>query len=84
MKRIGWSILLLLLVCALAFPACNKQSSQPIGDPVLTKDSIMVWIPRTGRKYHKISYCSNMKDPKKVSVEEAEAFGYEPCKNCYR
>ncbi len=43
----------------------------------------MVWIPRTGSKYHSSSSCSNMKSPTQVTLSEAQAAGYEPCKKCY-
>ncbi len=43
----------------------------------------MVWIPRTGSKYHNNPDCSNMKNPSYVSLDEAIASGYEPCKKCY-
>ncbi len=43
----------------------------------------MVWIPKTGEKYHSSSTCSNMKDPTQVSVATAEQRGYEPCSKCY-
>lgn len=43
----------------------------------------MVWIPRTGSKYHNNSSCSNMKNPSQVSLSEAQSRGYEPCKKCY-
>lgn len=43
----------------------------------------MVWIPKSGSKYHSNSGCSNMKNPTQVTKEEAESRGYEPCKKCY-
>lgn len=43
----------------------------------------MVWIPRTGSKYHSRANCSNMKNPTQVTRQEAESRGYEPCKKCY-
>lgn len=43
----------------------------------------MVWIPRSGSKYHSNSSCSNMKNPSQVSISQAQASGYEPCKKCY-
>jgi len=43
----------------------------------------MVWIPKTGSKYHNNSGCSNMKNPSQVTIEEAQRRGYEPCKKCY-
>ena len=43
----------------------------------------MVWIPKTGSKYHSRSGCSNMKNPSQVTKQEAERQGYEPCKKCW-
>ena len=43
----------------------------------------MVWIPKTGSKYHRKSSCSNMKNPSQVSKQVAIQRGYEPCKKCY-
>ena len=43
----------------------------------------MVWIPRTGAKYHSRSNCSNMKNPSQVTEDEAIAMGYERCKKCW-
>lgn len=48
-----------------------------------TSSSEMVWIPKSGKKYHSNSGCSNMKNPSQVTKEEAEDQGYEPCKKCY-
>lgn len=45
----------------------------------------MVWISATGSKYHSRPYCGQM-DPStswQLSVSEAEAQGYEPCKKCH-
>lgn len=43
----------------------------------------MVWIPKSGTKYHSYAGCSNMKNPSQVTKEEAESRGYEPCKKCW-
>lgn len=43
----------------------------------------MVWIPNSGSKYHSYSGCSNMKNPRQVSKEEAVRLDYEPCKKCW-
>ena len=43
----------------------------------------MVWIPRTGHKYHSNPNCSNMKNPSQVSLSQAISMGYDACKKCY-
>ena len=44
----------------------------------------MVWIPtKGGKKYHNDSECSGMIDPDYVTISEAEALGFTPCKKCY-
>lgn len=45
-------------------------------------NSQMVWIPRTGHKYHSNPNCSNMKNPSKVDIQTAKSMGYDPCKKC--
>ena len=35
------------------------------------EDAPMVWIPRTGKRYHSSERCSNMKDPSRVTLAEA-------------
>lgn len=42
-----------------------------------------VWIPNSGHKYHSKPSCSGMKNPSKVTKEEAIQMGFEPCKKCY-
>lgn len=43
-----------------------------------------VWIPTNGgKKYHTRSSCSQIKNPKAVTLSEAEASGYEPCQRCH-
>jgi PBP1b-binding outer membrane lipoprotein LpoB len=48
-----------------------------------TRQEIMVWIPRTGEKYHLSSICSGMKNPSYVTLTKAIQYGYEPCSKCY-
>ena len=46
--------------------------------------SQMVWIPTNGgTKYHSHSGCSNMKNPRQVSKEEAINLDYGQCKRCW-
>lgn len=44
---------------------------------------IMVWIPRTGKKYHLSSICSGMENPSRIPISKARRYGYEPCSKCY-
>ena len=44
----------------------------------------LVWVPvNGGTKYHSSSSCGNMKEPKQITKEHAEANGYTACKRCY-
>lgn len=42
----------------------------------------MVWVPKSGEKYHSKSTCSNMKNPRQVKLSEAKACGFTACKRC--
>lgn len=42
----------------------------------------LVWVSKTGKKYHSDSGCSGMKSPVQVSREEALRRGLAPCKRC--
>lgn len=42
----------------------------------------LVWIPNSGSKYHSTGACSNMKNPKQVTLSEAKRLGYTPCSKC--
>ena len=46
-------------------------------------DEPLVWIPKSGSKYHSNSTCSNMKNLVQVTLSEAKSSGYEPCKRCH-
>ena len=44
----------------------------------------MVWIPTNGgKRYHIRATCSNMINPRFVTIEEAQNLGFTPCKRCY-
>ena len=53
--------------------------------PVPTPQETMVWIAGSGngKKYHSYSGCSNMSNPVEISLSDAQARDYEPCKRCY-
>ena len=65
----------------------GTKSNASSGTKASTKDNKkseqMVWIPKTGKKYHSKSTCSNMKNPDKVPISEAKRRGYEKCKKCW-
>ena len=46
--------------------------------------SDVVWLPKSGKKYHCRPDCSNMKSPVETTVTDAVKMGYEPCKRCYK
>ena len=43
----------------------------------------MVWITKSGKKYHSHSGCSNMKSPYQVTKDDAIDSGRGPCSKCY-
>lgn len=44
----------------------------------------LVWVPTNGgTKYHNNPTCSKMKDPRHITIDEAEKNGYTPCGRCY-
>jgi hypothetical protein len=43
---------------------------------------VYVYIPRTGKCYHKKSKCGNMRKPSKVTLKYAKSHGYRACKKC--
>lgn len=68
-------------------PAAEESATGAAGGAAAqTEDhGTMVWIAGSGNgtKYHSYAGCSNMKNPVEISLADAEARGYEPCKKCY-
>ena len=60
-----------------------QSAQQRISEPTATPKPVMVWIPKSGSKYHSRSNCSNMKNPTQITKTEAERKGYTPCKKCH-
>ncbi len=48
-----------------------------------SSSGVMVWIPQSGSKYHSNSSCSRMKNPSKVTKQQAIDWGYDACSKCY-
>ena len=63
-----------------------EEKQQAVEEPVVSNNSgssTMVWIPKSGKKYHRSSSCSNMKNPSQVTLQKAQSLGYTPCSKCY-
>lgn len=62
----------------------RSQPAEPEPEPSPeTRSGGMVWIPQSGSKYHSTPSCSGMKNPRQVSLSEAQSKGYTACKRCY-
>ena len=63
-----------------------EEKQQAVEEPVVSNNSCsstIVWIPKSEKKYHRSSSCSNMKNPSQVTLEKAQSLGYTPCSKCY-
>ena len=63
-------------------PTQGESSDSSDDDPNSKTET--VWISATGSKYHSKPDCSGMKNPKEISLEEAESKNLEPCKKCHQ
>lgn len=69
---------------SIAKPAADEnQEPDPEETDLPQSQETMVWIPKSGSKYHSDPECSNMKDPAQVSLSQAKSMGYTPCKKCW-
>lgn len=59
------------------------SASKPSETSQQESNTVMVWIPQSGSKYHSKSSCSKMKNPSQISEETAISRGYTPCSKCY-
>lgn len=64
-------------------PSSAPTITKPDPQPSTGGGAGLVWIPKTGSKYHSHSGCSNMKNPSQVTKTEAERRGYTACKKCW-
>lgn len=61
----------------------DDNNSVTVPDKEETEGNL-VWVPvNGGTKYHCYSGCSNMDNPKQVTIETAIANGYTACGRCY-
>lgn len=72
-------------------PSTSNEAAEPAGSSTEASNTDnhsetneeMVWISKSGSKYHNNPNCSNMKNPTQLTIEDAKQRGYEPCKKCY-
>lgn len=62
-----------------------KPTEKPTVAPTVKPENKteMVWITKSGKKYHSHSGCSNMKSPYQVTKDNAIDSGRGPCSKCY-
>lgn len=70
-------------VIVIVQPDCRGRAARIAAEEEAEAQETMVWIPQSGSKYHSRSGCSNMKNPSQVTLSQAEAWGYTPCKKCH-
>ena len=58
-----------------------EQPTEPVTEPETSET--MVWVTKTGKKYHSISDCGSTSSARQIPLSQAEANGLEPCKNCH-
>ena len=68
-------------------PIISNFSTEATSSEITTSsnhsNTIYVWIAASGKKYHSNPNCSSMKNPSKVTKEQAESKGRTPCSKCY-
>lgn len=64
-------------------PKQQSNNFESDGDDAPPPSSGYVWVPSSGKKYHSSSACSGMKNPRRVTLQDAVNAGYEPCSRCY-
>lgn len=61
----------------------TTSTPEPEPTPEAVSSGGMVYIPKSGSKYHESPNCSNMKNPSEVSESTAISRGYEKCSKCW-
>ena len=79
MKRALW--FLTFLVLALFLFASVSAIASPNTTPLVSGDTI-VYVTRTGSKYHRDGCSSLSRSKIEITLKEAVEEGYEPCKRC--
>lgn len=97
MRKVEWLAIVLAVVLLFA-TACDGESiytgssqapfeNSALEPTIETAQNInsyqMVWIPRTGEKYHSYAGCCGMVNPSEVTITHAKNMGYTACSNCW-
>lgn len=62
----------------------DGKCSECDADDLSYKGGVHVWVPtKGGDMYHIESTCSQMIDPRLITLDEAKAEGFPPCSKCY-
>ena len=64
-------------------PTTEAPTTQAPTTEAEPEQETMVWISKTGKKYHSNPNCSNMKNPSQITLSEALSRGKEACSKCY-
>ena len=84
-----------LIVVALILAPSGSAAEDPVSDPTSTstvsqdadtntaQTGDIVYVTKSGSKYHSKATCSSMKEPLEMTLSEAESKGYEPCGRCH-
>ena len=83
-KTIFFTCLIVALMVFLVIIGVNPDLISPSSNskPAQTSTTY-VWTTESGKKYHKISSCSNMKDPQKITLQQALDDGKTKCSRCW-
>lgn len=88
------AVVALIVVALILAPSGSaaEDASDPAATPAVTQDATtgtaqdgqtIVYVTKSGSKYHSTETCSSMKDPLTLTLEEAKDKGYEPCSRCH-
>ena len=61
----------------------NKDEQNETTNSQEQSNSVMVWIPESGTKYHSRKSCSGMENPSQITEERAIELGYTSCSKCH-
>lgn len=84
---------IVLMVAALILAPSGSAAEEDASDatPAVTEEATsgtaqsgdIVYVTKSGSKYHSKETCSSMKEPLEMTLSEAEEEGYEPCGRCH-